>query len=162
MDIGCRSVGRFVRTFVIKYAAGRVHPLVSQVSMRQALVYLPGMDGSGRLLHRQPRLFEDYEVHCVAYPHHRPATYEELADLGAAALESSSGRRPGVVLAESFGGAVALTLALRRPDRVERLVLVNTFAFYPRRAVIEFAAWLGPLLPAKPSLRAGDSACRTR
>lgn len=119
--------------------------------MRQALIYLPGLDGTARLLHRQPRLFEEYEVTCVAYPHQPPATYEQLADLAAAALDASPGRRPGVVLAESFGGAVALTLALRRPDLVQRLVLVNTFAYYPRRVIIELAGWLGPLLPGKPS-----------
>ena len=50
-------------------------------------------------------------------------------------LESRS-RRDGqrtVILAESFGGAVALTLALARPDLVGRLVLVNTFAHFPAR-----------------------------
>ena len=119
--------------------------------MRQALIYLPGLDGTGRLLHRQPRLFEEYHVHCVAYPQQSPATYEQLADLAVTALEASPGRRPGVVLAESFGGAVALTLALRRPDLVERLVLVNTFAFFPRRPLIELLAWLGPWLPNRPS-----------
>ena len=119
--------------------------------MRQALLYLPGLDGTGRLLHRQPRLLDKYEVNCVAYPHHPAMTYEQLADLGAAALESSSGSLPGVILAESFGGAVALTLALRRPDLVQRLVLVNTFAYYPRRPLIDLLAWLGPYLPAKPS-----------
>jgi pimeloyl-ACP methyl ester carboxylesterase len=119
--------------------------------MRQALIYLPGLDGTGRLLHRQPRLFDEYEVSCVAYPHHPAMTYEQLADLGAAVLENSPGRLPGVVLAESFGGAVALTLALRRLDLVERLVLVNTFAYYPRRPLIDLLAWLGPYMPAKPS-----------
>jgi pimeloyl-ACP methyl ester carboxylesterase len=120
-------------------------------NMRQALIYLPGIDGTGRLLHRQPRLFEEYETHCVSYPQYEPATYDQLADLGAAALQESSGSKPGVVLAESFGGAVALTLALRRPDLVERLVLVNTFAFFPRRGIIKLASWFSPFLPAKPS-----------
>lgn len=119
--------------------------------MRQALIYLPGLDGTGRLLHRQQRLFEDFDVHCVAYPHWPPMTYVQLADLGADALECSAGRKPGVVLAESFGGAVAMTLALRRPDLVERLVLVNTFAYYPRRPIIELAGMLGPWMPEKPS-----------
>lgn len=117
--------------------------------MRQALIYLPGIDGTGRLLHRQARLFENYEVHTVSYPQDRLLTYDELADLGARALEASPGYRPGVVLAESFGGAVALTLALNRPELVERLVLINTFAYYPRR-YIDLLAWLGPFFPNKP------------
>jgi pimeloyl-ACP methyl ester carboxylesterase len=116
--------------------------------MRKALVYLPGIDGTGRLLYRQRRLFDEYEVSCVAYPQDRMTTYDELANLGIAALENTPGRHPGVVVAESFGGGVALTLALRRPDLVERLVLVNTFAFFPRRPFIEMLALVGPLLPA--------------
>lgn len=113
------------------------------------LVYLPGLDGTGRLLHRQEGLHRRYRVECVAYPQDRPTTYEELAALGAARLEQAGG--PGVVLAESFGGAVALTLALRRPELVQRLVLVNTFAWYPGRWRIGLAAWAGQFFPAKPS-----------
>ncbi len=119
--------------------------------MPQSLIYLPGLDGTARLLHRQPRLFHDFDVTCVAYPHQPPMTYEQLADLGVKALEASTSGRPGVVLAESFGGAVALTLALKRPDLVDRLVLVNTFAYYPRRPIIDLLAWLGPWMPPRPS-----------
>ena len=115
--------------------------------MRQPLLYLPGLDGTGRLLHRQPRLHEAYDIRCVAYPHHPPQTYEELADLAASHLPDG----PALVLAESFGGAVALTLALRRPDLVTRLVLVNTFAYFPSRILIKLAAAAGRFLPARPS-----------
>jgi len=119
--------------------------------MRQALVYLPGLDGTGRLLHRQPCMLNQYSVHALSYPQHRAADYDDLAELAAEVLESNPGRKPGVVLAESFGGAVALTLALRRPDLIERLVLVNTFAYFPRRGLIHLLAWLGRFLPAQPS-----------
>ena len=110
------------------------------------LVYLPGIDGTGRLLHRQPGLFEEYDVRCVNYPQLQPNTYEELVALGEAELGDG-----GIVLAESFGGAVALMLALKRPELVRRLVLVNTFAFYPRRPLIRLLAILGRYLPKRPS-----------
>jgi 3-oxoadipate enol-lactonase len=112
------------------------------------LLYLPGLDGTGRLLHRQPRLHAAYDVHCACYPHHPPASYEQLADSAAELLLTDG---PAVVVAESFGGAVALALALRRPELVSRLVLVNTFAFFPRRFLIHLAAALGRFLPARPS-----------
>ncbi|MCE9530500.1 MAG: alpha/beta hydrolase [Planctomycetes bacterium] len=115
---------------------------------RPRLVYLPGIDGTGRLLHRQFRLHEEYDVRCVSYPQDRPNTYEELAKLGEAQLEPNG----GIVLAESFGGAVALTLALRRPDLVKRLVLVNTFAWFPRRPLINLISILGPFLPRRPAV----------
>ncbi len=113
---------------------------------RPRLVYLPGIDGTGRLLHRQPRLSEEYDVRRVCYPQDRPNTYDALAELGEAELPAEG----GVVVAESFGGAVALTLALRRPDLVRRLVLVNTFAWYPRQPLIQLLAAGGRYLPRRP------------
>jgi pimeloyl-ACP methyl ester carboxylesterase len=115
---------------------------------RPPLVYLPGLDGTGRLLHRQPALHEQFAVHCVSYPQHTPNTYGGLAGLGIEVLERTG---PGVVLAESFGGAVALTLALTRPELVHRLVLVNTFAYFPRRPLIHLIASVGRWFPRKPS-----------
>jgi pimeloyl-ACP methyl ester carboxylesterase len=117
----------------------------------QVLLYLPGLDGTGRLLHRQPVLHERYQVHCECYPQDPVGSYEEMADAAAAHLAEMGGGRPGVVLAESFGGAVALMLALRHPALVERLLLVNTFAYFPSRWFIRLAAWGSRFLPAKPS-----------
>ncbi len=119
----------------------------------KTLLYVPGLDGTGRLLHRQPGLSERYDVVCQQYPQDEPQTYDSLAAASAATLEArqTSDHPRAVVLAESFGGAVALTLALRRPDLIERLVLVNTFAYFPRRWLIQIGACFGPLLPPRPS-----------
>jgi 3-oxoadipate enol-lactonase len=112
------------------------------------VVYLPGIDGTGRLLYRQERLNAEFPVRCVSYPQDDKHTYADLVKLGICALEETG---PGAVLAESFGGAVALMVALERPDLVRRLVLVNTFAHYPRRLFIDVAGLFGPWLPNKPS-----------
>ncbi len=112
------------------------------------VVYLPGIDGTGRLLYRQERLNAAFAVRCVSYPQDDSHTYADLVALGVRALEETG---PGVVLAESFGGAVALMVALERPDLVRRLVLVNTFARYPRRLFIDAAGLVGPWLQMKPS-----------
>jgi pimeloyl-ACP methyl ester carboxylesterase len=113
---------------------------------RPRLVYLPGIDGTGRLLYRQPALLERYDVRCVSYAQDRAGTYEDLVALGEAELEPAGGD----VLAESFGGAPALLLALRRPDLVKRLLLVNTFAHFPRQPLIALLAFLGKYLPRRP------------
>ncbi len=112
------------------------------------LVYLPGLEGTGQLLFQQTRLFQHYEVHGIAYPQNRAGTFEELADQAAVPLEKAGS---GIVLAESFGGVVALTLALQKPELIQRLILVNTFAYFPRRPVIEALAWMGRFLQEKPS-----------
>jgi pimeloyl-ACP methyl ester carboxylesterase len=111
------------------------------------VVYLPGIDGTGRLLYRQKRLHAEFAVRCVSYPQDDRHTYADLVALAIQALEETG---PGVVLAESFGGAVALMVTLARPDLVRRLVLVNTFARYPRRLFIDVAGLVGPWLPWRP------------
>jgi pimeloyl-ACP methyl ester carboxylesterase len=117
---------------------------------RPVVLYLPGLDGTGRLLYRQGPLHDAYRVVCASYPQDRFATYGEMARSAEAILEEAGGR-PAAVLAESFGGAVALTLALRRPDLVGRLLLVNTFAHFPQRWRIHLFSSLSELLPARPS-----------
>ena len=116
---------------------------------RPLLVYYPGLDGTGRLLHRQPALHAAYRVEGVAYPQTEFVRYEALAELGAACIRAHGA--PAVVVAESFGGAVALTLALTHPELISRMILVNTFAHYPRRLLIGLGALLGRFLPARPS-----------
>jgi pimeloyl-ACP methyl ester carboxylesterase len=118
---------------------------------RPVILYLPGLDGTGRLLYRQRPLHDGYRLVCASYPQDRFADYEEMAGSAERELEAVGEGRPAAVLAESFGGAVALTLALRRPDLVERLLLVNTFVHFPHRFRIHLFALLSELLPARPS-----------
>ena len=115
------------------------------------VLYLPGLDGTARLLYRQAGLHAAYEVVGVPYPQDRPQSYAGLTKRAVAALEGrlTPGQR-AVVLAESFGGAVALGLALARPELVERLVLVNTYAYFPRRWLVRLVSGLASWLPARP------------
>lgn len=115
---------------------------------RCPVVYLPGIDGTGKLLYRQTGLRERFDLRCASYPQDDRHTYTDLVAVGIRHLEEAG---PAVVLAESFGGAVALMVALQRPDLVRRLVLVNTFAHYPRRLWIDVLSRVGPWLPNKPS-----------
>jgi pimeloyl-ACP methyl ester carboxylesterase len=108
------------------------------------VLYLPGVDGTGRLLFRQERLLTNFDVHCMSYPQDDTHSYADLVTLGVRTLEE---RGPSVVLAESFGGGIALMISLQRPELVRRLVLVNTFARYPRRLPIDVLSVIGPWFP---------------
>lgn len=112
------------------------------------VLYLPGVDGTGRLLHRQQGVRERFTLRCANYPQDDRHTYSDLVTIGIKHLEQTG---PAVVLAESFGGAVGLMIALERPELVRRLVLVNTFAWYPRRLFIGMMGMVGPWLPRKPT-----------
>ncbi len=115
---------------------------------RCPVVYLPGIDGTGRLLHRQYGLRDRFTLRCASYPQDDQHSYADLVAIGIRHLEETG---PAVVLAESFGGAVALMVALARPDLIRRLVLVNTFAHYPRRFSIDLLTLIGRWLPNRPS-----------
>jgi pimeloyl-ACP methyl ester carboxylesterase len=115
---------------------------------RCPVLYLPGIDGTGRLLFRQRGLSDQFALRCANYPQHGPDEYPELLRIALGHLQEIG---PAVVLAESFGGAVALMAALERPDLVRRLVLVNTFAHYPRRLPIDVLRMVGPWLPNQPT-----------
>jgi pimeloyl-ACP methyl ester carboxylesterase len=68
--------------------------------------------------------------HCLD---HAPDGVAGLADRALATLDAVTGHDgPALVCGESFGGPVALTLARRHPDRVRGLILLSTFARYPR------------------------------
>ena len=125
----------------------------SQSGDGPALVYVPGIDGTGRLLlGQEPVLAESFHVCCLAYrgtaKEPGGATYEALAASVWQALAESGLEGPVLLLAESFGGAVALHAAMLAPDRVRALILVNSFAHYSKRWSLRLGRWLLPFIPA--------------
>ena len=80
-------------------------------------------------------LVQLFRLHCVDLPGHgaspacMPCTLDALADLLAAALPQRV-----AVCGWSFGGQVALNWALRKPDQVERMVLLATTPRFVRGA----------------------------
>ena len=80
-------------------------------------------------------LAQHFRLHCVDLPGHGastacvPCTLDALADLLAAALP-----RRVAVCGWSFGGQVALNWALRKPDQIERLVLLAATPRFVRGA----------------------------
>jgi pimeloyl-ACP methyl ester carboxylesterase len=111
------------------------------------LVSLPGLDGTGDLFYKQvPRLAQHHRVALVKLPDHGGFTYKDIAD-DVAAMMRELGDRRAVVVGESFGGTVALWFALLYPDKVERLVIVNSFPRFRKRALLWMALILAHNAP---------------
>lgn len=77
-------------------------------------------------------------------------------------LEETVGDAPVTLMGHSFGGALALGLAARFPDRVQHLVLTDTLALSPRWRLARSAATSLPLIRLATYRAAVDfmSTCR--
>lgn len=105
------------------------------------LVLLPGMDGTGELF--APfiaALGGEFDVRVVRYPGDHRGGYEELEAIARSAIPED---RPYVLLAESFSGPIAISIAASGPKQLRGLVLCCTFARNPRPALASLKALLG-------------------
>ncbi len=95
------------------------------------LVSVPGMDGTGLLFYRQVPLLE-HRCRVVTYALRDDAeTMGALVDdLGAVLRAVAPDGTPAVLVAESFGGTLAMSFALAHPDRVRALVVLNSFPWF--------------------------------
>lgn len=115
--------------------------------MKDHLVLVPGIDGTGLLFYRQiPALSRNFDVTTTQH-RDEARSMDDLVDDLDRAVTGASPHRKVTLLGESFGGALTLSYALARPERVERIVIVNSFAHFGSQARL----WLGyHLLRATP------------
>jgi pimeloyl-ACP methyl ester carboxylesterase len=109
-------------------------PYDPQLSIEGAgdpIVLVPGINGTREIFYRQvPSLSRTYRVGTYSL-RDDPQSMDVLVDdldvvIGAVAPHSGQ----AIVIAESFGGTVAMSLALARPSRVRALMIVNSFSRY--------------------------------
>ncbi|MGE0359864.1 MAG: alpha/beta fold hydrolase [Vicinamibacterales bacterium] len=107
--------------------------------MAEPLMLVPGLDGTGLLFYRQVPLLERH-WRVTAHRHRDSAVElsELVEELDAHVRQIADGRRVTLV-GESFGGALSLSYALAHPDRVARLVILNSFPYFGPQARL----WLG-------------------
>ena len=128
-------------------AAYRIVSTLSERPGLPLLVYVAGMDGTGELFFKQaPALARSYRVVTFRSRERGRFTYDDLSD-DIADIIRRMGEQRATIVAESFGGTVALAFALRYPEMVERLVIVNSFPRYRRRIRIKLGARLAAVVP---------------
>ncbi|MBH8562291.1 alpha/beta hydrolase [Nostoc sp. CENA67] len=114
-------------------------------------VYLPGMDGTGQLLRSQTAGLErGFDVRCLAIPRKDLTSWEVLVDnvldLIYAELEKSS-TRPVYLCGESFGGCLAMKVAIKARLLFKRIILINPASAFQLRPVLNWASQLTYLVP---------------
>lgn len=109
--------------------------------MPPTIVLLPGLDGTGQL-------FADFvaalgasaEVIVARYPTDTPLAYAELEPIARSFLPAD---RPYFLLAESFSGPIAVTIAASNPANLQGLILSCSFAHNPRPLLSLIRPFLG-------------------
>jgi len=106
-------------------------PRISIAGEGPAVVLVSGMDGTGALFYQQvPRLARSFRVATYELRHAATAMDELVADLARVIDTVAPVERRAFVVGESFGGALALSLALAHPERVAALVVLNSFPYF--------------------------------
>ena len=116
------------------------------------LVYIPGIDGSGALLLGNEAVLERaFRLVTLRHLSEESAACRERDHYAALASDvvavlDTLGIARAVLVAESFGGAIALRCALDHPERVAALGIVNSFAWFPKRASLALGRVFAPLV----------------
>lgn len=122
-------------------------------------VYVPGLDGTGELFQNQiDKLPDDFDFRCLAIPANHLGDWNDLAqetieliqeelefnrDRGAYPL----GNRPVYLCGESFGGCLALKVALNNPSIIKRLILVNPASSFNQTPILSLGIGITQWIP---------------
>ena len=117
-------------------------PRLSIQGAGEAVVLVSGMDGTGQLFYRQvPLLARSYRVATYAL-RDTAATMDALVtDLVRVIETIAPAERRAILIGESFGGALAMSLALAKPDHVRALVILNSFPYFTPQVRLRLAIW---------------------
>jgi pimeloyl-ACP methyl ester carboxylesterase len=114
-------------------------------------VFLPGMDGTGQLLRSQTKGLETgFDVRCLAIPPDDLTNWEDLAQMVVNLIEEERKKRLSrsvYLCGESFGGCLALKVALLAPYLFDRIILVNPATSFNQRPLLRWGAQLNHWVP---------------
>lgn len=115
---------------------------------RPLFIYLPGMDGSGELLHLQiPHLRSAFDIRCLTLPNRDDFnSWFELASQTIQAIQTElidRSNRTIYLCGESFGGCLAMQVVLQAPKLIDRLIVINPASSFKQRP---WMFWGTPLI----------------
>lgn len=119
------------------------------------LILLPGLDGEGLFFNGLTReLGHSVPTQRILYPRDM-SHYQALADW---VLTQIDPEEPFILLGESFGGPLAMTIAQQRPQNLKGLILVCSFSEGPPGWAARLLARFYPWLIRRPSAARGINA----
>ncbi len=114
-------------------------------------IYLPGMDGSGKLLQTQTDgLQAGFDVRCLAIPRDDLTSWDELTSsvlkLISAELKDTP-KRSVYLCGESFGGCLAQKVAIAAPQLFKRIILLNPASSFRIRTFFDWGSQFTDFVP---------------
>lgn len=114
-------------------------------------VFLPGMDGTGQLLRSQTKGLETaFDVRALAIPPDDLNSWEGLATQVVSLIEEElekESSRCVYLCGESFGGCLAIKVALKAPHLFQRIILINPASSFNQRPLLVWGSHLNRLIP---------------
>lgn len=115
-------------------------------------IFLPGLDETGKeLLSIQTAGLETaFDVRCFVIPPDELTTWDHLVDSAIALTQAELEETPRssvYLCGESFGGCIALKVAIKAPQLFDRIVLVNPASSFHRVPLLVLGSLLFPLTP---------------
>ena len=107
------------------------------------LIYIPGMDGSGRLLQNQKGIWQNFDVRCLNIPSQEIEWEQLTEDLVFLIKEElfRQGKRRVYVCGESFGACLALKLAESIPHLIHQIILINSASAFNKRPLLNLGTY---------------------
>jgi pimeloyl-ACP methyl ester carboxylesterase len=117
---------------------------------RPLFVFLPGMDGSGQLYHRQiATLSSHFDLRCLTISPYDKSDWDGLADRVIALLREELRHKSEklYLCGESFGGCLALKIATKAPNLIKKLILVNAASSFNERPLLGWGIGITHFIP---------------
>lgn len=114
-------------------------------------IFLPGMDGTGQLLHTQTATLEKvFDVRCLAIPPDHLGSWEVLSQQVLSLIRAEWRKFPQrsvYLCGESFGGCLAMKVALYAPQLFSRILLVNPASSFNQKPFLSGATQFAQFVP---------------
>lgn len=128
------------------------NPTTSESHRRPLFLFLPGMDGTGRLLRTQePQLSQVFNLRYLTIPPQDLDDWDKLTDRTIDLIDQELHCHPEqdiYLCGESFGGCLAMKVAIKIPDKLKRLILVNPASAFKQQPWVEWGSHLTGWLPS--------------
>jgi len=125
-------------------------PYKSSTEKKPLFIYLPGMDGSGKLLQNQRPLREYFEIRCFSFTQEKAMNWDIFVSKITKFLEGELklySYNQIYLCGESFGACIALKLIEHIPRLFDKVILINSASSFYRRNWLNVGSYITRFMP---------------